>query len=140
MLTIALSLFFKSPRQDQNDKYLENVIVNIQGPRSDIVSLDHYTQNSLKAFNNMSDTIKILNSSKDTVADLPAHQLIYTSSAFPGMDLKKMQVFTVVNNNTAYVVTFSAEESQYDKILPEIDKMINSLKIDSDAVKSIAEN
>ena len=130
---------FKSPSQGQNDKYLENVIVNIQGPRSDIVSLEHYTQNSLKAFNNLSN-IKILNSSKGTLAGLPAHQLIYTSSAFPGLDLKKMQVFTVVNNNTAYVVTFSGEESQYDKSLPEIEKMINSLKIDKNVVKDLIGN
>ena len=84
--------------------------------------------------------IKILNSSKDTLDGLPAHQLIYTSSALPGLDLKKMQVFTVVNNNTAYVVTFSAEESQYDKNLPEIQKMVNSLNINKDTMKKVTEN
>jgi hypothetical protein len=135
----SIVAIFKSPSQGQNDKYLENVIVNIQGPRKDIVSLEHYTQNSLKAFNNLSN-IKILNSSKDTLAGLPAHQLIYTSSAFPGLDLKKMQVFTVVNNNTAYVVTFSGEEPQYDKNLPVIEKMINSLNVDKDVVKDLKQN
>lgn len=136
----SIVAIFKSPPQGQNDKYVENVIVNIQGPRSDIVSLEHYTQNSLRAFGNMSDTIKILNSSQDTVDGLPAHQLIYTSSAFPGLNLKKMQQFTVVNNNTAYVVTFSAEESQYDKNLPEIQKMVNSLNINKDTMKKVTEN
>lgn len=97
----SIVAIFKSPAEGQNDKYLENVIVNVQGPRSDIKSLEQYTQNSVKAFNNMSDTIKITQSRSDTLAGLPAHKLEYTSSAPNGLNLKKMQVFTVVNNNTA---------------------------------------
>jgi hypothetical protein len=88
----------------------------MQGPRSDISSLETYTQNSLAAFNNMSDTIKITKSGKDTLAGLPAHQLSYTSSGIAGLNLEKMQVFTVLNNNTAYVVTFGAEQAEYTRI------------------------
>jgi len=131
---------FKSPAEGQNDKYLENVIVNIQGPRSDIASLEQYAANSLKAFGNMSDTIKISKSGKDTLAGLPAQQLEYTSTGIQGLNLKKMQVFTVVNNNTAYVVTFGAEESQYEKYLPDVEKMINSIKVDRDAMENVQEN
>jgi hypothetical protein len=136
----SIVAIFKSPAEGQNDKYLENVIVNVQGPRSGIKSLEQYTQNSVKAFNNMNDTIKITQSRSDTLAGLPAHKLEYTSSAFKGLNLKKMQVFTVVNNNTAYVVTYSAEDSQYDKNLPAIEKMIKSIKIDTNAMKNVKEN
>jgi hypothetical protein len=131
---------FKSPSQGQNDKYLENVIVNIQGPRSDIASLESYTENSLKAFNNMSDTIKITKSSKDTLGGMPAHQLIYTSTGIPGLTLQKKQVFTVVNNNTAYVVTYGAEIPEYTKNLDKVDKMINSIKIDDKAMDNVKES
>jgi hypothetical protein len=131
---------FKSPAQGNNDKYLENVIVNIQGPRSDISSLERYTQNSLKAFNNMSDTIKITKSGKDTLAGLPGQQLEYTSTGIPGLNIKKMQVFAVVNNNTAYVVTYGAEEPEYQKNLQNIEKLINSIKIDRNAMKNVQEN
>jgi eukaryotic-like serine/threonine-protein kinase len=130
----------KSPSQGQNDKYLENVIINIQGPRSNIASLETYTQNSLKAFNNMSDTIKITKSSKDTLSGLPAHQLQYTSTGIPGLTLQKMQVFTVVNNNTAYVVTYGAEIPEYSKNLQNVEKMINSIKIDEKAMENVKEN
>ena len=105
----SIVAIFKSPSQGPNDKYLENVILNIQGPRSDIASLESYTENSLKAFNNMSDTIKITKSSKDTLSGIPAHQLIYTSTGIQGLTLQKMQDFTVVNNNTAYVFTYGDE-------------------------------
>lgn len=129
----------KSPSQGQNDKYLENVIINIQGPRSNIASLETYTQNSLKAFNNMSDTIKITKSSKDTLSGLPAHQLQYTSTGIPGLTLQKMQVFTVVNNNTAYVVTYGAEIPEYSKNLQNVEKIINSIKIDEKAMDNVKE-
>ena len=131
---------FKSPKQGENDKYLENVIINVQGPRSDIASLETYTSNSLKAFNNMSDTIKITKQGKDTLAGLPGHQLLYTSTGIPGLNLEKMQVFTVVNNNTAYVVTFGAEPAEYDKNIQDVEKMISSIKIDRDALKNVQTN
>jgi eukaryotic-like serine/threonine-protein kinase len=131
---------FKSPTQGQDDKYLENVIINVQGPRSDIASLETYTSNSLKAFNNMSDTIKITKEGKDTLAGLPGHQLLYTSTGIPGLNLEKMQVFTVVNNNTAYVVTFGAEPAEYDKNIQDVEKMISSIKIDRNALENVQAN
>ena len=131
---------FKSPNQGQNDKYLENVIINVQGPRSDIASLETYTSNSLKAFNNMSDTIKITKQGKYTLAGLPGHQLLYTSTGIPGLNLEKMQVFTVINNGPAYVVTFGAETAEYDKNIQDVEKMINSIKIDRDALENVQAN
>jgi serine/threonine-protein kinase len=136
----SIVAIFKSPSQGENDKYLENVIINVQGPRSDIASLETYTSNSEKAFNNMSDTIKITKSGKDTLAGLPAHQLLYTSTGIPGLNLEKMQVFTVVNNNTAYVVTFGAEQAEYDKNIQDVEKMLNSIKVDRDAMKNVQQN
>jgi serine/threonine-protein kinase len=136
----SIVAIFKSPSQGQNDKYLENVIINVQGPRSNIASLEVYTQNSVKAFNNMSDTIKITKSGKDTLAGLPAHQLLYTSTGIPGLNLEKMQVFTVLNNNTAYVVTFGAEQAEYDKNIQDVEKLINSVKIDRNAMENLQEN
>jgi hypothetical protein len=119
---------------------LENVIVNIQGPRPDISSLEVYTANSEKAFNNMSDTIKITKSGKDTLAGLPAHQLLYTSTGIPGLNLEKMQVFTVINNSTAYVVTYGAEQAEYDKNIQDVEKLINSIKIDREALETAQQN
>lgn len=136
----SIVAIFKSPSQGPNDKYLENLIVNIQGPRSDIASLETYTANSVKAFNNMSDTIKITKQGKDTLAGLPAHQLVYTSTGIPGLNLEKMQVFTVVNNNTAYVVTYGAEQDEYDKNIQDVEKLINSIKIDRDAMQNVQQN
>lgn len=136
----SIVAIFKSPSQGQNDKYLENVIVNIQGPSPDITSLETYTNNSLKAFNNMSDTIKITKSGKGTLGGLPSRELLYTSTGIPGINLEKKQVFAIVNNNTAYVVTFGAEAPEYDKNIQNVEKMINSIKIDRNAMENVQEN
>lgn len=136
----SIVAIFKSPPQGKDDKYLENVIINVQGPRSDIKSLETYTQNSLRAFNNMSDTIKVTKSSNDaTLSGIPAHRLEYTSSGIQGLNLKKMQVFTVINNNTAYVVTYGAEDPEYQKNLQDVQKLINSINIDPNAMKNLEE-
>jgi len=136
----SIVAIFRSPSQGQNDKYLPDVIINIQGPSSNVSSLETYTENSLRAFNNMSDTIKITKSSKDTLSGFPAHQLQYTSTIFQGKTLQKMQVFTVVNNNTAYVVTYGAEVQDYQKNLDAVEKLINSIKIDPKAMEDIQVN
>lgn len=94
----------------------------------------------LAAFTNMSNTIKITNQGKDTLAGLSAHQLLYTSAVIPGLNPEKMQVFTVVNNNTANVVTFGAENAEYDKNIQDVEKMINSIKIDRDTMENIQAN
>ena len=51
-----------------------------------------------------------------------------------------MQVFTVLNNNTAYVVTFGAEQDEYDKNIQDVEKMLNSIKIDRNAMENVQQN
>jgi hypothetical protein len=125
---------FEAPRENQSDPYRENLIINVQGPLEDTISLEEYTQNSLNAFSTMSDTIMVLESSPSTLSGFPAHEIIYSSS-LENLNLKKMQIFTIVNANTAYVVTFGAEESQFNKYIPLIMKMVNSIRINQEAIR-----
>jgi hypothetical protein len=123
---------FEAPRENLTDSYRENLILSVQGPLQDTVSLEEYTQNSLKAFRTMSDSISILESSPSTLSGLPAHEITY-SSGLQNLNLKKMQIFTIVNYNTAYVITFGAETSQFNKYIPVIMKMVNSIRINQQA-------
>jgi PsbP-like protein len=130
----SIIAIFEAPRENLTDSYRENLILSVQGPLEDTISLDEYTQNSLNAFRSMSDRISILESSPSTLSGLPAHEITYTSG-LQNLSLKKMQTFTIVNDNTAYVVTFGAEESQFNKYIPAITKMVNSLRIDQQAIR-----
>lgn len=124
----SIVAIFEAPRENLTDTYRENLILSVQGPLEDTISLDEYTQNSLSAFRSMSGSISILESSPSTLSGLPAHEITY-SSGLQNLNLKKMQIFTIVNGNTAYVVTFGAEESQFNKYMPVIMKMVNSIRI-----------
>jgi hypothetical protein len=129
----SIVAIFEAPRENLTDSYRENLILSVQGPLEDTISLDEYTQNSLNAFRSMSDRVSILESSPSTLSGLPAHVITYTSG-LQNLTLKKMQIFTIVNDNTAYVVTFGAEESQFNKYIPVIMKMVNSLSINQQAI------
>lgn len=130
----SIVAIFKAPTESQTDMYQENLILNVQGPFQNEMTLEEYTDNSLNAFRNMSDTVQIFESSPTTLSGLPAHEIVYTSSSTPGLNLKKMQVFTVVNDNMAYIITFSAEDPQFNKYLPDVQKMISSVQINEQAV------
>ena len=58
----SIVAIFEAPRENQSDPYRENLIINVQGPLQDTISLEEYTQNSLNAFNTMSDRVRILES------------------------------------------------------------------------------
>jgi hypothetical protein len=130
----SIVAIFEAPRENLSDSYRENLILSVQGPLEDTISLEEYTQNSLSAFRSMSDRISILESSPSTLSGLPAHEITY-SSGLQDLNLKKMQIFTIVNGSTAYVVTFGAEESQFDKYIPAIMKMVNSLRINQQSMR-----
>jgi hypothetical protein len=130
----SIVAIFEAPRENLSDSYRENLILSVQGPLEDTISLDEYTQNSLNAFRSMSDRISILESSPSTLSGLPSHEITYTSG-LQNLTLKKMQIFTIINNNTAYVITFGAEESQFNKYMPVIMKMVNSLRINQQPMR-----
>jgi serine/threonine-protein kinase len=133
-MNTSIVAIFEAPLENQSDPYRENLIINVQGPLEDTISLEEYTQNSLSAFSTMSDTIMVLESSPSTLSGFPAHEIIYSSS-LENLNLKKMQFFTIVNDNTAYVVTFGAEESQFYKYIPVIMKMVDSIRISQQALR-----
>ena len=119
--------FFKAPVEGPSDVYQENVIINMKGPSPDDLTLRDYTENSLNTFRNMPN-IRLLQSFPNTLAGLPAHMVVYSENS-EGIDIQKMQIWTIVDNDTAYVVTFGAEQTQFSRYLPVVEQMINSIQI-----------
>ena len=119
--------FFKAPVEGPSDVYQENVIINMKGPSPDDLTLRDYTENSLNTFRNMPN-IRLLQSFPNTLAGLPAHMVVYSENS-EGIEIQKMQIWTIVDNDTAYVVTFGAEQTQFSRYLPVVEQMINSIQI-----------
>lgn len=128
-------VFFKAPAESPSDLFQENVVVNMKGPSQNELTLSDYTANSLKIFRNMP-TIKLLQSSPNTLAGLPAHMVVYSENP-RGIAIQKMQIWTVVDNTTVYVVTFGAEQTQFLRYLPTVDQMIRSIQINKPTTTTV---
>ena len=120
----------RAPRDNVSDKYAEKVNFNTQVFDSKNVTLDAYTSSILKSYANTSG-VKVIESSATTFAGQPAHKVVITDDRVEPLKLKKMQVWSVINNSKSYVVTFGAEESKYQAYLPLFQDILNSLKITS---------
>jgi eukaryotic-like serine/threonine-protein kinase len=134
-VSTSVVAFFKAPINSPSDVYQENVIINMKGPSPDDLTLRDYTENSLNTFRNMPN-IRLLQSFPNTLAGLPAHMVVYLENV-DGVDIQKMQLWTIVDNDTAYVVTFGAEQTQFSTYLPAVEQMINSIQIIKPAATTV---
>jgi hypothetical protein len=127
----SIVAYFRAPVQSPNDPYEENVIVGVQKFPFNNVTLEKYTRDSINTFRNQSDGIRIVQSSPTTLAGNPAHELVFAEG-----NLRKMQIWTVVDNNTACVLMYNAEDSQFPNFLPQATQIINSFQINAPATAS----
>ena len=128
-LTYAVALL-RTPLENVTDKYAERVNFNMQGFKSNNVTLDGYTSAILNSYANTSG-VKVVESSATSLAGQPAHKIVLTDDRVDSLKLKKMQVWSVINKSKAYVVTFAAEESKYQSYLPQFQHILDSLGITS---------
>lgn len=66
---------------------------------------------------------QILDSNSTTLADLPAHEIIFTD-----LVLKKMQLWTL-KDDKVYTITYATEEEDFQNELQTAQRMIESFKI-----------
>src|SRR5918996_2351226 len=134
---------FIAPSENATDTFREKALLSIQDFGSaGNMTLARYTNGSLNAYRNISDSVTILESNATDLAGLPAHRIVFTEE-MQNQQFKKAQVWTV-KDNKAYVITYSAQATKYDDYLPSIEIMINSLKINEpqafDAIHTFSED
>jgi len=117
-----------SPLENKSDKFQEKMLIGVQNLLPSRITLQDYTKSNLNAYRNQSD-IKILESSPTTLGGQPAHRIVYTDDSVKGNKLKNIQVWTVINNSKAYVITFGSEESKYNDYLSDAQNILSSFKI-----------
>jgi hypothetical protein len=120
----------RAPLDNVSDKFLERINFNTQVFDSKNETLDSYTSSILKSYANTSG-VKVLESSATTLAGQPAHKVVLLDDRIDPLKLKKMQVWSVINNSKSYVVTFGAEESKYQAYLPLFQNILNSIQVTS---------
>lgn len=117
---------FISPNQN------DNAAVDLHQDKSDndstnIGSYLGFTTSSLKE--ELKD-FKILESdTNSSLAGNNAYKVIYTYTSDDGNKMKDLETGTVIGSNTVYYVVYEAAENAFDKDLPVVQSMLNSLQI-----------
>lgn len=116
-----------SQPEDINDRFRENFNIVVQDLSSQPINLDEYIKLSLEQINQYITDVEIITSKKVMLANGEGYMLNYTGKQGQ-FNLEWLQ-FLTIKNNIAYVLSYTAEESNYDKYLEIINQMINSFRL-----------
>ncbi|MBW4603281.1 MAG: protein kinase [Calothrix sp. FI2-JRJ7] len=117
-----------SPYDRNNSDTGAEVIFEVQPLKRPLV-LSEYTNLKVNEIIQFFPEAKIHESRSITLHNIPlqTHEVVY-SGKDNKLGIKRKAVWTV-KDNTAYIVTYSATESEYDKYLSTATTMINSLEL-----------
>jgi PsbP-like protein len=110
---------------DNASGFRDNLLISMQDSHNK--TLNEYTNDSLNAYRDPANNVTITKSFPTTLTGIPAHEINYVEN-FEGNKLMKKQIWAIIDNRV-YVVTYGADASQYADYLPDVDRMISSLKI-----------
>ena len=116
------SFAYRSSLDSEEDLFMENVIVDIQNLTGLSLDMDAFTELSLGQIKG----VELLESKDVTLAGLDGYRVVTVSG-----QTKLLITWTVVGDS-AYVVTYTAQTSSYDKYLGDAEGVITSLEIDGD--------
>lgn len=106
----------------------ENILVAVENLSSTDMGLAPYTASQLSLLSEGTKGFKLVESLPTTIANNPAHQIVYTEQPLEQLKLKKMQVWTV-KDGMAYLIIYAADEADYPSQLPTVKKMLDSFEI-----------
>jgi serine/threonine-protein kinase len=98
------------------------------------VSIDEYTRTTLAALEQQG--IQVSESSAFTLAGKPGHRIVFSppeprgqeTQDAPQVSIRIMQAWTAIDNKV-YLLSYSAEDSKFQKYLPTVEQMLMSLQV-----------
>ncbi len=121
----GIEFFLLTKKTDTNDSFSENLNLIIQNIESLNLDLDKYvgiTENQFK-----DNKAKVLVDKRDKNKFNDFHVFVFEANV-KGNDLKFMQ-YIFVENNRAYVLTFSATLDNFDRYIAEMQKAMDSFTL-----------
>ena len=122
---INSAVVFTSPKEDESDKFQERVAVIVEESAKPI-SLQQYSDQAVSQIENLSNFI--LSPPRPTTLGRSDGQYVLYQGMDQDKKVKRQEVWTV-NYNQIYTVIYTAEPDQFQKFLPQAEKMIESLEI-----------
>jgi hypothetical protein len=115
-----------APKENEADKFQENVNIIAQDISSSPMSLAEFTKLSMDQYATMQDAVEILTQADTKLAGYPAHTLTLTLD-YGGTLLKLKQIW-LVKKNTAIILTYTAHHTQYTAYEAVADKIMGSFE------------
>jgi hypothetical protein len=123
----GIAVIFRSPPENASDTKLENLLIQVGNLPFQNISLEALNNANVDTLRNSLVDFKLIESTATTIAYNPAYKIVYTDTV--GQDeLKTMQVLSI-KEDKAYLITYTAQASRYDRYLPTIQKMSDSFRI-----------
>jgi hypothetical protein len=121
---------FYSPLQNVSDSFPARLKISVP-VYSQNISLQEYTNFVLTTLN-QSEQIDLRNSSEVTVAGYPGYRVVLANQPFQNSTLifYQMNTWTIIGNKV-YLLTYEGEGSTFNRHLPEVSQMLESLSISS---------
>lgn len=99
-------------------------------------TLGQYTHASINAFSSGDEYFEMIEDGAATLDGFPAHKITFETFSYDfGIDIKATAIWTV-HQDRAYIVLFQSARADYDTYIPQVEDMIESLDIGSDATGS----
>jgi hypothetical protein len=125
-------IVFLSPKENTEDLFQENIVVNILRPKNDLtINESINTQDIVQKLGIQNEGFRFDNTSTIHIDSInkPAESIIY-SFENAGLFFKTKQVFLTINNNI-YIFSLLAEQKEFDKYELIFDQMLRNVHLAS---------
>jgi hypothetical protein len=126
LLSSSRGLTFTSPVDKNSANYPIKVFIDIEPLEAK--SIEQYTLEQIDKLREDDPSFNIISASTISLSDnTPAGQVVYMRDMF-GIPAKEMQIYTI-KGSQVYTIWYLAQATTYDKYLPTVQKIIDSLEI-----------
>jgi len=125
--SVNTAVAFLSPRENANDNFQENVNVLEQDLSAQPMTLEQYTELSRKQITDAFGANAVVSTAPKALAGQKAMEMVYTMT-YQGRPLK-IRAYWFIKEKTAWVLTFTAEPSQFSKYDPTGTAILNSFAL-----------
>lgn len=121
------AVFFLSPKENNNDQFQENVNLILQDLSQQPMNLEQYTELTKKQVIDNFGASAIVSLKNTIIAGLQGKEIVYNMN-YQGRILKLKQ-YWFIKGNIAYLFSYTAEPSKYEKYESTVTEMIKSFSI-----------
>jgi len=114
---------FYAPPENSVDAFSENVTVGMEYTPQ---SLDQYIEFQVAQMQTIGG-FQLISRNESYLANLPGQKLEFSGHMGPAM--LQLLVAVILKNKLALIVTYTAQADAYNKYMPIVDAMLNSLKL-----------